>query len=166
MLQFYGRRIRGYIIFFGVLSTVAFFQFRVVETLLMFACYLGLRWTYPKTFHTKPIPCIILSLVLFVFIVTTSPSVSNSLTLFVVTGLAIGYALWKTQDYSDLLHGDDNKIKLLVDKCYKSGLSKQMTSIAIDCIVNGLTNQEIADKYGIEYQTARNYRHKINKTIK
>lgn len=164
--ELFVRRTRAYAIVFGGMGIVAILGYHVMEAFILFCAYLALRWTFPKTFHTTPWRCTAISLVLFTILIANAVPLSISLTGGVITALLLGYALWRTQDYVDLKSTDAGRERTFREKCKAAGLSDQMIDFAVDYKIKAVTVKEQMAITGLGESTVKNYRTRVNKSLK
>ena len=147
----------------------AFALHKHIEAFFLFACYLVLRYRFPKTFHhPNAYWCVFWSILTFWLCILSLLPLRLSILSSVVVALILCYVLFKVQDYIDMKKElEENAVvkvfdlntctkEELLDRCRTKGLSSNSTKIAISYFIDkDKSIYDIANEYGIEYDSAR-----------
>ncbi len=141
-LELLARKAAGYLAIFGCFFVFSYFLNKTIDAAFITICYAGMRWMFPKTFHTKTALCIMLSILSMCFCIYNALGVSVSILCNCIIALALDYVLWRVQDYIDLLNRYSKDMS-------KYGFSGRTQSFAEDWLLNKLSDKELMTKHEI-----------------
>ena len=146
----------------------AFALHKHIEAFFLFACYCALRYRFPKTFHhPNAYWCVFWSILTFWLCILSLLPLRLSILSSVVVALVLCFSLYKVQDYIDIKKElKEQAVKTfnistctreeLIERCREKGLSSNSTQIAISYFIDkDKSIYDIANEYGIEYDSAR-----------
>lgn len=91
-----------YSLIFLAIGISAYFNHKIIETLLLFISYVSFRYMYPKTFHHSSFYwCIFWSITIFWVAIPISIPRNISILFSIILGSYIGFSLFKVKDYID-----------------------------------------------------------------
>lgn len=166
-IKFYLYRYSLYAFIFLMIFAFAFILHKHIEAFFLFACYIALRYRFPKTFHhPNAYWCVFWSVLTFWLCILSLLPLRLSILSCLVVALILCYVLYKVQDYIDIKNKSKEKVKVfsletctkdeLLDKCREKQLSPNSTQIAISYFIDkDKSIYDIANEYGIEYDSAR-----------
>lgn len=164
-LELFFRSFAGYVAIFAAFGFYSWFVDKLLEAALVFVCYLSMRLMFPKTFHTKPMLCIFLSITSFSFAISNTAPVTISLLSIVGVAFTIDFILWKVQDYLDLKNAFTEEEQLR-RKCRELGFSKSKEEFAVSWLIGKKSIKEQMEEHGLGEQTVKNYRGQIKRALK
>ena len=157
-----------YAFIFIMIFAFAFLLNRHIEAFFLLGTYGLVRYRFPKTFHhTNVYWCVFWSIIAFWLCILTLLPLAYSLLSSIVVALILCYILYKIQDYVDAkkVHNDlpVKQFSLtsctkdeLIARCREKNISPQSTQMAIAYFVDkNKSIYDIANEYGIEYDSAR-----------
>lgn len=100
-----------YAFIFAMIGLCAYINDKMIEAIFLFVCYITLRYTFPKTWHSKNFyVCIFFSIISFWIAIPLSLNKNISIFSTVILGALMGYILFKVQDYLDIKAENTNLI--------------------------------------------------------
>lgn len=138
---------------------------RILETIFFYACWVGLRFIFPKEYHYRHskkaiynvLGCLFWSNVVFWVVIPNMLPLGTSIFSSVISSMLINTLLYKFQDYLDLKKEIANKTidiySLDEDNLRKYAISKGLGEMMIDTLVLKV----IHNYKWIEIQNERNY---------
>jgi len=168
LIKFYAYKYGLYAFIFVMIFAFAFLLKRHIEAFFLLGAYIILRYRFSKTFHhPNAYWCVFWSVLTFWLCIIVLLPLRYSILSSVVVALILCYTLYKVQDYIDMkkkLTDKENKPfdlhtctrDELIERCKKLNISPQSTQIAISYFVDkDKSIYDIANEYGIEYDSAR-----------
>lgn len=166
-IKFYLYRYSLYAFIFLMIFTFAFVVNKHIEAFFLFAIYCVIRYKFPKTFHhPNAYWCVFWSVLSFWLCILSILPLRLSIFSSIVVALILCFVLYKVQDYIDIKKKSQEQLKVfsldtctkdeLLDRCREKQLSPNSTQIAIAYFIDkNKSIYDIANKYGIEYDSAR-----------
>lgn len=168
LIKFYAYKYGLYAFIFVMIFALAFILNKHIEAFFLLGAYAMLRYRFPKTFHhPSTYWCVFWSILSFWLCIIAVLPLRYSILSSVAVALILCYILFKVQDYIDTkkeLERVKNKpfdLKTctreeLLDRCKQLNISPQSTQIAISYFIDkNKSIYDIANEYGIEYDSAR-----------
>lgn len=129
-----------------IILFLAYFNNRIVETLLFYLSWRVFRFAVPKIFHFKArtplmsiLGCMFCSCLCFWIAMKLMLPITVSIFSSVLVGIIINYTLYKIQDYIDLKKqiGQQtiNIYKMTEDELRKYAISKHLSEMMVDTLV-------------------------------
>ena len=111
---------------------------KLIEAIFLFVCFVTIRYSFPKTFHSTKYKCVFYSIMMFMGMIYVVIPKSISLVCSVFVASLACYILYLIKDYNDLKAESEKSIKEMTDMefktyCKHKGLTDQQTMIA-ECI--------------------------------
>lgn len=168
-------QVATYGIVFATISLMAIVTGKYIETIGLFMSFVALRYSFPKTWHSKSFwRCIFISCIVFVFSIAFVPNKDVSLLACIAFGLCIDYVAYKYKDYEDIrlelykpFNVDTCTKAELLTRCREVGLSEENTELAVEFFVKKTKQSEIADRLCINEKSVqirkKRLRQKLNK---
>lgn len=147
-----------------IILTIAYFSYKIVETLLFYLSWRVFRYAVPKIFHFKGrtpfmniVGCMVCSCLVFGVSIRFMMPISISIFSSVLIGAIMNFALYKIQDYLDLVKEmSKNAIDLYSmteDELRNYAKSKGLSEMIVDTLVLRV----IHNYRWVEIRNERNY---------
>ena len=146
----------------------AFLLNRHIEAFFILGTYALTRYRFPKTFHHANVYwCVFWSIIAFWLCLIVVLPITYSILSSICVAVLLCLILFKIQDYIDTKKEletrpvkhfclTDCTKEELIDRCRERNISSQSTQIAIAYFVDkNKSIYDIANEYGIEYDSAR-----------
>lgn len=179
-VQLFLLKFRLYSIIILSMLIISYFSNRMIETPILFICYLFMRYAYPKTFHCDNVYwCVFWSIIMFYLAIPKVLPTNLSVLSSVMVSALIGLILYKIQlakehkQFADK-HKEKFENKTVLNLCFedldkiaKEHLSERDYSFFMDMYNQKLNKSTIARKYATSKSNTYNwYKSLINKLNK
>lgn len=170
MFGFYLYKYSLYAVIYLGIIIAALLNNKIIESILLFICFICLRYCFPKTFHHKsPYWCVFYSILIFWIAIPNTLPITISIFSSVLIGTLMTYILYLIQDYFDFkIKSEKDIINITLTELndlLKNSLLKQEEKFAIKYyLIDGLKGQQFYNKMGYsKRQCLRIYKSAINK---
>lgn len=142
----------------------------IMAFLLIFKQFYGLQYHTPKGKKGKWICFAITYGIISVLLLIVNNFKANPILIMIFCAIATyaDYYAGKLQvRLMPSVSAKDKAIAELRDKCFTAGITGRDADMCVDYFINtDLSHQDIADKYGIEWQTSKNRKSEFKKKFK
>lgn len=136
MIGFYIFKYTMYLFVFSCIGFAGYINGKIIETCILFLCYVALRFLTPKTFHSKSFyKCIFLSIMMFWLAIPATLSLDVSLLSSILIGCTLSLILYFIQDYLDYKTDEIKRKSFNVLLCSKDELERR-------CVAKGFNEQD------------------------
>lgn len=141
-----------------------------IELVFLFVSFVGLRYTFPKTFHSTKYKCIFYSIMMFTGMLFIVLPITLSLISSVFVACFSCYILYVIKDYQDLKEKSAKTLKEMTQEefeqhCKHKNLTIQETMIA-DCIYRqDLKGETLYNTIGYSRRQSKRIRKTIRKKL-
>lgn len=139
---------------------------KTIEAIFLFICFVTIRYSFPKTFHSTKYKCIFYSIMLFAGMIQIVLPIEVSLFSSVFVSSLSCYILYLIKDYSDLKKEAEKTLQEMTDEefkqyCRHKGLTEQQVMIA-ECIYRkSLKGQDLYKAIGYSCRQTQRIRKEI-----
>lgn len=156
-------QISTYAIVFVAIALMAFLTGKYIETVGLFVAFVGIRYAFPKTYHSKSFwLCILISVIVFVVAILFVPNKNISVISCIIFGLIIDFIAYKYKDYKDMLSEIYKPFNVetcteaeLIERCKEIHLSQENTELAIEFFIKKTKQSEIAERLCINEKSVQ-----------
>lgn len=188
-----GYRIGGFVLIVGTLATFSLLIGKLLEFVTMFLAYFLTKGKYRMQWHSSSMKqCLMLSLVLFSLAVCSCLPTQISVIFAGCMGIVMSYLSYRAgyvqlllrdyayiePRYNELVEQHNKSIAFkvkgssaeeLTQRCKEKGLSGNATEFCVRAFTNHYgkyySDQELADHYSIELQSAKNKKYNYRKRL-
>ena len=188
-----GYRIGGFVLIVGTLAAFSLLRGKLLEFIIMFTAYFFTKGKYRFQWHSKWLKqCVLLSLAIFAILVENCLPVGYSIIFAGLIGVSVAYLSYRA-GYVQLLLKDyayieprynelvdhfnaEREFKVkgatpqeVMDMCRLKGIGGNATEFCLRAFTDHYgrhySDQELADHYSIELQSAKNKKYNYRKRL-
>lgn len=143
---------------------------KYIEAIFLFVCFVTIRYSFPKTFHSTKYKCVFYSIMMFWGMIYVVIPKEISLLCSVFVACFTCYILYLIRDYLDMKKETEKTLKQMtadefVDYCKHKGLTDQQIMIA-ECIYRkDLKGQDLYNAIGYSCRQTQRIRKQIHNLL-
>ena len=171
-LKIYARQLPVYLLVLAIILPFVLITGKYIESVFQIIAFLILRYKFDTTYHAQSsIVCFFITITVGILAVILMFSLNASLLSCLLMALFVTFVSWLVQHLIDLQKSqpfDLNKCtrEEFVAQCRQANLSNESVEIALAYIYDkNATLQDIADKYNIDYYSAKQRVRRIRRKL-
>lgn len=171
-LKIYARQLPVYLLVLAIILPFVLITGKYIESVFQIIAFLILRYKFDTTYHAQSsIVCFFITITVGILAVVLMFSLSASLLSCLLMALFVTFVSWLVQHLIDLKKSqpfDLNKCtrEEFVAQCRQANLSSESAEIAVGYLFDkNMTLQDIADKYNIDYYSAKQRVRRIRRKL-
>ena len=171
-LKLYARQLPVYILVLAIILPSVLITGKYIESVFQIIAFLILRYKFDTTYHAQSsIVCFFITITVGILAVILMFSLNSSLLSCLLMALFVTFVSWLVQHLIDLQKSqpfDLNKCtrEEFMAQCRQANLSNESAEIAIGYLFDkNMTLQDIADKYNIDYYSAKQRVRRIRRKL-
>lgn len=171
-LKLYARQLPVYILVLAIILPSVLITGKYIESVFQIIAFLILRYKFDTTYHAQSsIVCFFITITVGILAVILMFSLNSSLLSCLLMALFVTFVSWLVQYLIDLQKSqpfDLNKCtrEEFMAQCRQANLSNESVEIAVGYLFDkNMTLQDIADKYNIDYYSAKQRVRRIRRKL-
>lgn len=171
-LKLYARQLPVYLLVLAIILPFVLITGKYIESVFQIIAFLILRYKFDTTYHAQSsIVCFFITITVGILAVVLMFSLNASLLSCLLMALFVTFVSWLVQYIIDLQKSqpfDLNKCtrEEFVAQCRQANLSNESAEIAVGYLFDkNMTLQDIADKYNIDYYSAKQRVRRIRRKL-
>lgn len=171
-LKIYARQFPVYLLVLAIIFTFVIITGKYIESIFQILAFLVLRYKFDTTYHAQSsISCFFITITVGILAVVLMFSLNVSLLSCLLMALFVTFVSWLVQHLIDLQKSQPFDLnnctrEEFMAKCRQANLSNESVGIAVEYIFDkNITLQDIADKYNIDYYSAKQRVRRIRRKL-
>lgn len=171
-LKLYARQLPAYILVLAIILPSVLITGKYIESVFQIIAFLILRYKFDTTYHAQSsIVCFFITITVGILAVILMFSLNSSLLSCLLMALFITFVSWLVQHLIDLQKSQPFDLynctrEEFMAQCRQANLSNESVEIAVGYLFDkNMTLQDIADKYNIDYYSAKQRVRRIRRKL-
>ena len=171
-LKLYARQLPVYILVLSIILPFVLITGKYIESVFQIIAFLILRYKFDTTYHAQTsIACFFITITVGILAVVLMFSLKSSLLSCLLMALFVTFVSWLVQYIIDLQKSQPFDLnnctrEEFLARCREVNLSNESVEIALAYIFDKSTTlQDIADKYNIDYYSAKQRVRRIRRKL-